>query len=80
MPIKLVKTTGGNNGAPQSCKGCGANHFVKSGISWSCSICGVYILADLGTKSTLMDDFLKLKELHRDFKRAIDTLEKLTQK
>lgn len=80
MSIRLIKTIGGSDGAPRSCNDCGAINFLKIGIAWSCSECGAYFPIDLTTLGCLKQDLSKLKNLHRDFKRAIDSLERLTKK
>jgi hypothetical protein len=40
--LKLVKTLGGQNGAPNQCEKCSGVHFIRSGIAWHCGSCGLY--------------------------------------
>jgi rubredoxin len=59
--LQVVKTIGGNNGAPEKCGGCGNMHFAKSGIAWHCTSCGVYHPTKLGFESIKEN----LKQLER---------------
>jgi ribosomal protein L37AE/L43A len=82
MTLTLVKTTGGTNGTPTTCKGCNSSHFVKVGIAWHCSNCGTYFPAKLSqtvTAESIRKDFKDLDYLHRSLKDAIRTLEKLVK-
>jgi hypothetical protein len=49
--MRLIKTTGGNDGAPAECYKCGSRDFVSSGIAWHCIICGTYYPTALGFES-----------------------------
>lgn len=80
MSLRLVKTTGGNNGSPDKCKSCGSTHFVRSRIAWNCSQCGSYVPINLrtyGHADKLQKDLEVLTELHKEFKRALDDLERI---
>ena len=58
--LRLVKTTGGESGAPEKCNKCGSTHFARSGIAWHCTTCGVYYPTKLGFESLKEN----LKQLH----------------
>lgn len=76
--LKLVKTTGGTNGAPRACKGCGCEHFINAGFSWHCSGCGVYIPSDFNSPIYNLESRLShLKSLQGQFRKAVDDLERL---
>lgn len=72
--IKLVKTVGGENGAPEKCNGCKGSNFMKHGLAWSCSDCGLYIPTSF---SDLRKNLDKLQVLHGNLKTMIDGLERL---
>lgn len=76
MAIRLVKTMGGNDGSPASCRSCGSVHFIKAGIAWHCSNCGTYFPTNL---SNLKKDFNKLTQLQNEFRAAINKLENLVK-
>lgn len=59
--MRLVKTTGGTNGAPAQCR-CGNKHFARSGAAWHCTACGIYTPANLDSES-LKINLEKLREL-----------------
>lgn len=48
MSLKLIKTTGGSNGAPTECNKCFSSHFQNSGLAWHCTGCGTYYPTKLG--------------------------------
>ena len=75
--MKLIKTTGGSNGAPEKCNTCGNQHFQKSNIAWHCTTCGRYCPTELGF-STLKEHLTRAQNLMKDFKLAINELEHLT--
>jgi hypothetical protein len=76
VPLRLVKTVGGTNGAPLACSKCGSNHFAKSGIAWHCTACGIYHPTSLGFES-LKRSILELHTLQDTFKKSIDDLERI---
>jgi len=77
----LVKTIGGGIGSPSKCLSCKSEHFVKTGIAWSCSDCGLYIPVDFGksTPEKLQKDLENLSNSHVQFKRMIDELERIVE-
>ena len=76
--MKLVKTTGGTNGAPALCSKCGNQHFAKSGIAWHCTNCGIYHPTELGFES-LKQNLLRIQELHLKTKQMVKELEELVK-
>lgn len=57
--LKLIKATAGSNGSPDKCGACGSIHFIKMGIAWYCTDCGVYFPTELtntpATRSLLVN-------------------------
>jgi len=76
--MKLVKTTGGQNGAPANCGGCGGIHFAKSGIAWHCTTCGVYHPTKLGFES-LKENIKQLERLKNQMTFIRQDLEQLVK-
>ena len=58
--LKLIKTNGGNNGAPIKCDICDNTNFRKSGIAWVCCGCGSYKPVDFNKGVDLNQFFDKL--------------------
>ena len=81
VSLRLVKTNDGSNGAPQSCKGCSCKHFIKSGLSWHCTGCGMYVPAELKplTTEALKKNFEKLIELQKQLRFQIAELERIVK-
>lgn len=76
MTLNLVKTIGGQNGAPLECHVCGSKHFKKSGIAWHCLSCQSYYPADLGSR-TLKESLDYANNLLKDFDVAISNLKRI---
>jgi threonine synthase len=79
--ITLVKTVGGNNGTPKSCKCCGGSNFIKAGMAWSCGDCGLYFPAELkgAVHIRLQDSMRQLAALHNQLKHMLQELEDLVK-
>lgn len=74
--IKLVKTVGGQDGAPGKCWKCNSIHFQKIGMAWNCTECGTYIPTSF---TDLRKNLQKLQVLHGNLRTMIDGLERLVQ-
>ncbi len=82
MTLRLAKTTGGQNGAPHHCASCGGEHFVRSRIAFNCLACGWYIPINFNAPNAtekLKRDLEVLTEIHREFKKAVDDLERIVK-
>jgi ribosomal protein L37AE/L43A len=77
--IKLVKTTGGEHGAPTKCRQCGGNHFQRSAAAWHCTHCATYYAAELGVQS-LKKNLESLNDLNKKLKFMLVELEHLVRK
>lgn len=80
--LKLVKTVGGSSNLPNVCTHCGNTHFLRTKIAWNCSRCGSYVPINFGVYGTekLQKDLEVLSVLHKEFKKAIDDLERIVKK
>jgi len=73
--LKLVKTLGGSNGAPNKCNRCHGKDFKKSNLAWHCIYCGTYVPTELGFE-TIKTRLQNMEKLTNSFKLAIDDLER----
>lgn len=75
--LKLVKTVGGENGAPKTCTHCRGKNFIASGMSWYCGDCKTYLATSFTDLKKNLD---KLQLLHGQIKDMINGLERLVKK
>ena len=76
--MKLIKTFGGNNGAPMECNQCGAKHFGKTDMAWHCITCGIYQPTALGF-NTIKENIEKAYKLLEEHKKSLEQLERLVK-
>lgn len=79
--LKLVKTINGHGGSPKKCS-CGSIHFMRAGVAWHCSQCGIYFPTDISKSNpykSLQNNLDQLNQLHGRLKGMLNELEELVK-